>query len=169
MLDGLGARRLSPVQMELFMVLFRSSKAVFATVVFGLALALAVPTFADNGGKYAKQVDQFSQILEKQAERDKEGVAQKDREQARQWLESAEVLLANGDDKQAKRMLKRVEFSITMMDAMIAAEEIERLADRQEEAYFKAKEEQIPRLKKQIEELEKERDELNDELEQLQQ
>lgn len=150
------------------MKLFEPTKAALLAVVLGVALALAAPSFADNGGKYSQQVDQFSQILEQQAERDQEGVATKDRERAQQWLENVEVLLANGDERKAKRLLKQVEFAITMMDAMITAEEIERLADRQEEAYFKAKEEQLPKLKKEIEKLEAERKKLENELEQLQ-
>lgn len=150
------------------MEFFTSTRAAVAAVVFGLALALAAPTFAGNGGKFGKQIDQFSQILDKQAERDKDGVAQKDRERTRQWLDNVEVLVANGDERAAKRVLKQAEFAITMMDAMIAADEIERLADRQEEAYFKAKEEQIPRLNKEIEKLEDERKTLRNELEQLQ-
>ncbi|MGM0558799.1 MAG: hypothetical protein ACQEVA_20600 [Myxococcota bacterium] len=150
------------------MKLFEPTKAALLAVVLGLALAIAAPSFADNGGKYSQQVDQFSQILQQQAERDKEDVATKDRERVQTWLENVEVLLANGNEGKAKRLLKQVEFAITMMDEMITAKEIERLADRQEEAYFKAEEEQIPKLKKEIEKLEDERKELEDELEQLQ-
>lgn len=141
--------------------------AVVASVVSG-ALIFALPTSADNGGKSRQQVEQFSQILDKQAERDEEGVAEKDRERTRQWLESVDVLLANGDREKASQMLKRVEFAITMMDEMITAQEIERLADRQEQAYYRANEEQIPKLEKEIEKLEQERKELEKELDQLQ-
>ena len=150
------------------MEFFTSTRVAVAALVFGLALALAAPTFADNGDRFSKQVSQFSQILDQQAERDKDGVAQKDRERTRQWLDNVEVLLANRDDKEAKRVLKQVELSIEMMREMIEAQRIKRLADRQEEAYFRAKEEQIPKLKKEIEKLEDERKTLRNELEQLQ-
>ena len=138
-------------------------------LVLGLALLVANPGFADSEDKLRKQAEQFAKILDKQAQRDKSGVATKDRQKAKEWVENVEVLLANGEEAQAKRMLKRVEFAVTMMDSMITAEEIERLADKQEEAYYQAKEEQIPELEKELESLKDEQKKLQQELEQLQQ
>lgn len=148
---------------------FRGSSRILMSL---LAVCFVFVSFASTasaaaGDRYKQQAVQFSKMLEQQAEADQTDAASEDRQRTRKWLESVEVLLAKGNDKAAARLLKRVEFSLQLMQAMITASNIQAAADDQEEAYYKAKEQKIPEIKQEIETLQDQKKELEKELEKL--
>lgn len=113
------------------------------------------------------QIAQYRKMLDQQAEADVSGVASQDRQQAAKWLKEAEVLLANGDDEAAGRRLRRVEFSLDLIRAMVASAEIRMTAESQEASAFKAPK-LLEQLQTEVDELRKKRAELQSELQKLQ-
>ena len=122
---------------------------------------------ADAAARYKQQAEQFEAMLAKQAESDQSDAAAEDRQMTAKWLDNAQVLLAKGSEEAAGRLLKRVELALQMMSAMITAANIRAVADQQEEAFYKAKQEQIPELKAEIDKLKQEKQKLATELQQL--
>lgn len=139
------------------------SLLLFCFVVVGAAS----PAFASANERYKEQAAQFEKMLDKQAGAPGADAATKDIERTRQWLENAKVLLAKGDEKAAARLLERVELSLELIRALTTAGQIQQAADEQEEAFYKAKEKQIPELEADVQKLKDQKKELQQELSKL--
>lgn len=129
--------------------------------------AFALVSFAFVGQTFAEEeerkVQQFEAMLAKQAELDSQGAAAKDRAMAEKWLKEAKVLLANGDDEAAAKRLRRVEFAIDLIRALVAASEIRTAAEEQEAAAYKAPE-RLSELQDELDALKKRKLELQRQL-----
>lgn len=132
-----------------------------------MSVGVASSAFAGATEQYQKQAAQFEKMLDKQASAAGADAASEDIERTRKWLDNAKVLLAKGNDEAASRLLRRVKFSLELVTALVQAGSIQKAADDQEEAYYKAKEKQIPELEAEIQKLEDKKKELNSELQQL--
>lgn len=134
-----------------------------ATLLFVACLVLLPATVFANE---TAQVEQFRAMLDEQDALDTGNAAQKDRAEARQWLQEAEVLVANGKTKVAKQRLRRVEFAVELVTALVAAAQIRQAADAQEAAAYTAPE-QLSKLQQDVEALRKQKTALQTELNQL--
>jgi lysyl-tRNA synthetase class I len=132
-----------------------------------LSVTFALPAFAVAADQHKKQVAQFEKMLDSQASADGAESAKEDIERARQWLDNAKVLLAKGNEKSASKYLGRVEAGLDLIAAQVQAGNIQKAADDQEEAYYKAKETQIPELEADIQKLQDQKKELQRELTKL--
>lgn len=121
-------------------------------VLVALSFGFAHVAVANANARYQQQIQQFKQMLEEQAEADERNLTERDRAQTSAWLQEAEVLLANGRTEQAARRLRRVEYSLDLIRAMVGAATIDTLADRQE-AYYHTSKEQILQFEREIQEL----------------
>ncbi len=126
-----------------------------------LTLVLVTFTFVGvaSAEEQERQVQQFEAMLAKQAELDTQGAAAKDRAMAEKWLKEAKVLLANGDEEAAAKRLRRVEFAVDLIRALVAASEIRKAAEEQEAAAYKAPE-RLSELQDELDALKKRRAEL---------
>lgn len=136
------------------------STIVMIATLFTLICA---PAFANDA---ERQSDQFEAMLAKQAELDSTNAAAQDRAAAEKWLKEARVLLANGDDSAADKRLRRVEFSIDLIRALVAAAEIRKAAEEQEASAYKGPE-QLAELQAELETLKKRKVELERKLRSL--
>ena len=128
---------------------------------FGVGALFAVlllpgTAFADSG---QKKIEQFRVMLITQGEADTANVAAKDRAMTEKWLKEAEVLLANGKVDAATRRLRRVEFALDLIRAMVTSSNYRILAEEQEAASYAAPD-QIAALEQSIKELQKRKVEL---------
>lgn len=115
-----------------------------------------------------EQIDQLRTMLDEQDQLDQNDAALKDRQMARKWLEEAEVLAANGKEDAAKRRIKRVEFAVELVTALVAAALVRQKAEEQEAAAFGAPE-TVERLQDEVDALKKRKTELQQELSKLRQ
>jgi phage shock protein A len=106
-------------------------------------------------------------MLDTQADAAGADAARQDIERTRQWLDNANVLLAKGNEGAAAKYLNRVKVSLDLIAALVQAGNIQKAADDQEEAYYKAKETQIPELEADIQELQDQKKELGQALNKL--
>ena len=106
-------------------------------------------------------------MLDKQSKAPGAEAASKDIERTREWLENAKVLLAKGNGEAASKYLRRVKFSLDLITALVQSGSIQKAADDQEEAYYKAKDKQIPELEAEIQKLKDKKKELERELSKL--
>ncbi len=140
---------------------------LFLLLLCFLTVGVASPAFASANERYKKQAAQFEKMLDKQASASGADAAAQDIERTRQWLENAKVLLAKGNDSAASKYLRRVKFSLDLITASVRAGSIQEAADDQEEAFYKAKETQIPELEAEIQKLKDKKKDLQQELERL--
>lgn len=137
----------------------------FALIVLTFAFLLpAGPAWANQ----TEQIEQLRSMLDQQDELDAEGAAKKDRDLARKWLQEAELLVANGKRDQAKRRLRRAEFAVELVTALVAAAVIQQKAKEQEAAAYSAPETKAE-LEAEVEKLRKRKAELQAELQKLSQ
>lgn len=139
-------------------------RRIFGVCAVALALTLAVPAYADES---QEQISQYRAMLTEQDALDTKNVAEQDRQLAAKWLQEAEVLLASGDDDAADKRLRRVEFAIDLIRAMVASAEIRNAAEAQEAAAFKGPE-LLEELQAEVDALKKKRADLEQELRKLQ-
>lgn len=139
-------------------------RKLMSTAVLMVALGGATPAFADDS---ADQIAQFQTMLEQQAQLDTTNAAAADRELTQKWLKEAEVLRANGDDEAASRRLRRVEFALDLIRAMVAAADIRTAAEAQEAAAYNAPQ-TVEALQDEVDVLKKKRADLQKELQTLQ-
>ena len=135
-----------------------------AFIVFSLALLSAPPAWANQ----TEQIEQLRAMLDQQDELDTEDAAKQDRELARKWLQEAEILVANGKRDQAKRRLRRAEFAVELVTALVAAAVIQQKAEEQEAAAYSAPETKA-QLEEEVEKLRAQKAELQAELQKLSQ
>lgn len=129
--------------------------------IFALLVGVAAPVaFAAPSGQ---EIAQLEAMLEAQAELDTAGVATKDRQTAAKWLQEAKVLLANGDEDQAARRLKRVAAALDLIRAMVSASIVRQQAEEQEAAAYQAPD-TMAELRAEVESLQQQRDQLQREL-----
>jgi hypothetical protein len=136
------------------------SSALVAIVL----IASSAPAWANQ----TEQIEQLRAMLDEQDELDTEDAAKKDREMARKWLEEAEILVANGKEAAAKKRLRRVEFAVELVTALVAAAVIRQQAEEQEAAAYSSPD-TLESLKQEVENLRKKKADLQRELQQLQQ
>ena|SRR5690554_4990809 len=129
------------------------SKYWMALSVLFLCLGLSsLANAADKPGK--AEAAQYEKMIAQFEAGPGAAAASEDIANTREWLSNAKVLLANGDEDGAAVLLRRVGFSLELIEALTTVGSIQQAADEQEAAYYKATQEQIPQLKKEIEELE---------------
>ncbi|MFU8805395.1 MAG: hypothetical protein ACNA8W_16400, partial [Bradymonadaceae bacterium] len=114
------------------------------------------------------QIQQFKQMLQEQAEADEKNTTERDRAQTEAWIQEAEVLLANGRHEAVTRRLRRVEYSLDLIRAMLGAENIDALAEGQE-AYYHTSREQIAQFEAEIQDMQRKKASLEQELQRLRQ
>jgi hypothetical protein len=133
-----------------------------------LALAgvvtFAAPAFAAEPDQAT--VEQYQTELEEYRGAKGADAAKKDIEMVQKWLDEAAVLVANGDDGAAKRRLKRVEFGLDLVRAIVAAEQVRMAAEEQEAAAYTAPETSA-KLKAEIEKLLEQKQQLQNDLAKL--
>ncbi len=139
-------------------------RRLFGVCTMFLALTLAAPAYADEN---QEQITQYRTMLSEQDALDAKNVAQQDRQLAAKWLQEAEVLLANGDGDAADKRLRRVEFAIDLIRAMVASADIRTAAEAQEAAAFKGPE-LLEQLQAEVDALKTKRADLQQELRKLQ-
>ena len=130
-------------------------------------LGVVFTTSIGSADESADQIAQYRAMLDQQAQADSKGVAATDRDLAAKWLKEAEVLVANGDSGAASRRLRRVEFALDLIRAMVAASEIRTAAETQEAAAFKNPE-LLEQLQTEVDALRKKKAELVAERQKLQ-
>jgi hypothetical protein len=123
---------------------------------------------ANANARYQQQIEQFKQMLDEQAQADSRNLSAQDRAQALTWLQEAEVLLANGRQEAASRRLRRVEYAVDLVRAMVAAGTIDTLAERQE-AYYHTAQQQIAQFEAEIQDISRKKDNMERELQRLRQ
>ena len=127
-----------------------------------LVLGSVAPVWANE----AEQIEQLRAMLDEQDALDKDGAAATDRKLAREWLQEAEVLVANGKKDPARKRIRRVEFAVELVTALVAAALTRKAAEEQEASAFTAPE-QLEQLRLEVEKLRKQKAELATELRQL--
>lgn len=133
-----------------------------------LAIVLVASPLQSAWANPSEQIEQLRAMLDEQDELDQKDAAVKDRQMARKWLEEAQVLLANGKDDAAKRRIKRVEFAVELVTALVAAALVRQKAEEQEAAAYGAPE-TVEQLRADVEKLRQQKTELQRELSQLRQ
>ncbi len=148
---------------------FHGSFRLLVAFLVGASLALGSisSAFAGPTERYKQQAEQFQKMLDQAASNNGAEAAQKDIDQARKWLEDANVLLAKGDDEAASNLLRRVKFCVELVNHMVSAGNIQHAADEQEAAYYGAKDDRIPELEAEVEELKERKKELQSQLDKL--
>ena len=136
-------------------------------LVCAMSVGVVSTAFAGATEQYKKQAAQFEKMLDQQAKLPGADAAKEDIEQTRTWLENAKVLLAKGNDDAAARLLRRVKISLDLVSALVQAGRIQKAADDQEEAYYKAQKKQLPDLKAEVQKLKDKKQKLQDELSSL--
>lgn len=137
-------------------------------MLFAGILAMSEPAYANPTARYRQQIEQFKTMLEEQGEADISGVTQKDRALTDKWIQEAEVLLANGNSDATGRRLRRVEYALDMIRAMVASANIDALAEQQEVS-FHSLNEQIKNLESEITEMQQKKAGLEKELQRARQ
>ena len=135
---------------------------------FLIAAALAIWPVGTVSANESEQIQQFAAMLDEQDALDTVGAAKVDRQLARQWLQEAEVLVANGKAPAARKRLQRVEFAVELVTALVGAALIRQRAEEQEASAFTAPE-QLEALQLEVENLRKQRTDLQKELQTLRQ
>ena len=133
-----------------------------------LAAALVTTPLANAWANPTEQIEQLRTMLDEQDALDQKDAALKDRQMARKWLEEAQVLQANGKDDAAKRRIKRVEFAVELVTALVAAGLVRQRAEEQESAAYGAPD-TVETLRADVERLRQEKSDLQRELAQLRQ
>lgn len=137
-----------------------------------LSIVLAVAVLVAGAGPLAAnpnaQIEQLRAMLDEQDKLDTANHAAKDREMARKWLEEAELLAANGKEEAAKRRIKRAEFAVELVTALVAAAIVRQKAEEQEAAAFNTPE-TVAALQVEVDALRKKKADLQLELQQLRQ
>lgn len=124
-----------------------------------------LPAWAANPNE---QIEQLRTMLDAQDALDEADAALKDRQVARKWLEEAELLAANGKEDAAKRRIRRAEFAVELVTALVAAALVRQKAEAQEAAAHGAPE-TVAALQQEVETLRAKRDQLQTELQKLRQ
>ncbi len=127
----------------------KSRAIVVVLMLFAGILAFSEPAYANPTARYRQQIEQFKTMLQEQGAADASGVSQKDRALTDKWIQEAEVLLANGNSDATGRRLRRVEYALDMIRAIVASANIDTLAEQQEVS-FHSLNEQIKTLESEI-------------------
>lgn len=135
-------------------------------IAFAVALMWVGPIAAAEPDQ--AMVEQYRTELQEYQQAVGADAASKDIEMVSKWIEEAEVLIAGGNEGAAKRRLKRVEFGLDMVRAIVAAEQVRLAAEEQETAAYSAPE-TAAKLEADIEKLQNEKSELQAELQRLKQ
>ncbi len=138
-----------------------------ASAVVTVATGVPSPASAESSEKYKKQIKEYSSQLGALAEKDEWGTSKEDRERARQWLDNARELLAQGNNETVARLVTQTADMIELIRASVRVRELEAMADDQEEVYHKMKEKRVPKLESEVEELRSQKEKLEEELEEL--
>lgn len=138
-----------------------------ASAVVAVATGVPSPVSAESIKKYKQQINEYSSQLDALAEKDEWGISKEDRERARQWLDNARELLAQGNNETVARLVTQTADMIELIRASVRVRELEAMADDQEETYHKMKEERVPKLESEVEELKSQKEKLEEELEGL--
>jgi len=146
----------------------RTRVLMIVMVIFAGLVMVSEPAYANPTARYRQQIEQFKTMLEEQGQADTSGVTQKDRALTDKWIQEAEVLLANGNADATGRRLRRVEYALDMIRAMVAAANIDTLAEQQE-VNFHGVQEQIDALEKEISQMQGRKSELEQELQRARQ
>lgn len=137
------------------------SVLVVVSVVFGAGLVLVpLAAGAENSSVLRSRINQFTEILDKHTGNSLPTSARKTRDRARQWLEDAQVLLAEENSQRAKQLVRRVEFSVELIEAQLKANRLEKEAATQEESHYRLVHREIPDLKSELKSLKEEWNEL---------
>lgn len=137
-------------------------------VCIAFAAALLVAPLSSVSANPTAQIEQLRAMLDQQDELDTAGAATTDRQLARKWLQEAEILVANGKEDAAKRRLRRAEFAVELVTAMVASAVIRQKAEEQE-AYAHTAPEQTEEMRADVERLRERKAELQRELQTLRQ
>lgn len=135
-------------------------------VAVAVVCASASPAFADAAARYRKQLETFRAEVTQQAEADEAGLASDELTLLADWLDQAETFLKQGDTDAAGYQLKRVEYGLDLVRALVAASQIEAKAKEQEAAHAQASE-QVAKLKNEVDELVAKKAELQKQLQSL--
>ncbi|RDV39116.1 hypothetical protein DV096_00660 [Bradymonadaceae bacterium TMQ3] len=119
--------------------------------------------FANSPERSRQQIGEFRAQLEELESSDRKEVASRDVEMIEGWLQEAEVLLANGQQEAVTMRMRRVEYGLDMVRALVQAGNIDASAESQEERYHQARAE-IEELQSEISALERRKAELQEEL-----
>ncbi len=138
-----------------------------ASAVVAGAMGAPSSASAESSEKYKKQIKEYSSQLDALAEKDEWGASKEDRKRARQWLDNARELLAQGNTETVARLVTQTADMIELIRASVRVRELEAMADEQEETYHKMKEERVPKLESEVEELKSQKEKLEKELEEL--
>lgn len=142
----------------------RIIQTLLSSFLIAVIVASSMPAWANQ----TEQIEQLRAMLDEQDDLDEADAARKDREMARKWLEEAELLVANGKESAAKKRLRRVEFAVELVTALVAASVIRQQAEEQEAAAYSSPETKEA-LAEEVEALRKQKADLKRELQQLQQ
>jgi hypothetical protein len=140
---------------------------IFLSTALLLLVGVGSTAWSQSSERYQQQADQFETMLDEAAESPGADKATEDIEQTKKWLSDARVLLANGKEDDGAILLRRVKFSLELVNALVTAGNIHSAADDQEAAYHRAKETELPELEDEIRELKSERAKLKNELNRL--
>lgn len=135
-------------------------------IALGALLLVATPDSAR--ATETQQIEQLRTMLDEQDALDSKDAAKKDRQLARQWLQEAEILVANGKRDAAARRLRRAEFAVELVTALVAGAVVRQKAEEQEAAAHTAPE-QVEALQDEVDALRRRLSELQAELKQLEQ
>lgn len=134
----------------------------------GLVLSLlATPLMANPKVRYQASIDELRALLEEQEKADSKKLAQEDLQDVHDWLDNAEKLLASGDYTRVNRLLKRSEYGLDLVTAVVGAAQVLVRAETQESGFGKAQE-QIKTMRVEITKLQTEKQELQRQLQGLQ-
>lgn len=132
-----------------------------------LMLLLATPLMANPKVRYQASIDEFRALLEEQESADTRKLAAEDLQDVHDWLDNAEKLLATGDYTRVNQLLKRVEYGLDLVTAVVGAAQMLVQAETQESGFGKAQE-QIKNMRVEITKLQAEKQELQRQLQGLQ-
>jgi len=143
---------------------------MIALAVAGLVsvIGVATPAVGQSSDKQNKQIEEYSQQLDRLAETDEWDVSEEDRSRARQWLDDARERVARGDTQTAEWLLQRTDELIELIQITVQTKKLQAEADEQEEKYHQLEEQRVPELKSELEELKKQKKKLNQDLQSLQ-
>src|SRR5690554_3495466 len=128
--------------------------------VMAAVMLVAQLKFANNAERSRQQIGEFRAQLEELETTDRKAVASRDIEMVEGWLQESEVLLANGQQEAVSMRIRRVEYGLDMIRAMVQAGNIDASAESQEERYHQAQAE-IEKLQSEISALERRKAELD--------
>lgn len=128
------------------------------TLISASSLAIA-----DASARQREQLAALRASLVTHAEQDDAKLASDDIQLVSSWLDQADELLAKREGDQASYRLKRAEYGVELVGAIVIASQIEAKANDQEAAFVRS-DEQIAALKQEVEQLQQKRAALNSEL-----